>query len=63
MSPQKFDDIMAEIAVGDADQAAISALQCVLAANKLPAQQLGKYNINIGQGQNIKLATPFIFQN
>lgn len=61
MSPQEFDAIIAKIAVGEADQAEISALRCALAANELSTQQLGKYNINIGQGQNVQIGDNFYF--
>ncbi|UBF28521.1 NACHT domain-containing protein [Kovacikia minuta CCNUW1] len=55
MSPEEFDTIIARITAGKANVTEIEALRFALTTNGLSTLQLGKYNIKVGQGQNVQI--------
>ncbi len=61
MTPEDFDAIIAKLAAGIADAADMEALRLALTTNGLSALQLGKYNINISQGQNVQIGDSLYF--
>jgi len=61
MTPEQFDAIIAKLAAGTAASADMEALRLALTTNGLSALQLGKYNINISQGQNVQIGDSLHF--
>ena len=61
MPPEDFDALIAKLAAGTADAADLEALRLALTTPGLSALQLGKYNINISQGQNVQIGDSLYF--